>query len=256
MRFTDEALLDLCAIAQISDAARQAKFGRAVYEAAELFLEDLRRLHPSEIREEIQSFHGFVAAALASNKAMDVDSGAIKQRLQTMSPDVREVLNETITCGGDEWGASLGAVVAHLDHPAPERREEALFMLEEACVAGIGRVSGRRRPNGKRSRPRIELSFVGPPVPPAGRLSNDAMYMLVWRVAYAYSSAAGRKAARWNSEFSSPFTATLSRIIELLSNGHPQISVEDAVRRLDRWLDRQADLSGNFARTKRGQTMK
>jgi len=257
--FTDIVIGDLCNTAEIQDPVRRHRFGNAVRDAAEQFLEEVRRLQPSEIRREIAAFHRSIVSAQqkherarlsdtrgALGEGVRNEVSIIVEKMRTMSRHTREILDESIRFGNRR--STLNSLVQRLKNPDSDRRAEALRLLDEACVAQIELVQGRRRPGGQRSRPHWALTFVGPPVRPAGRLANEAAYLLAWRLGVAFILATGRKPARWTELFQSPFVAVVSKVLSLVSRGHSEISAEGVVRRLDAWLER-ADLSVKSGRS-------
>ena len=219
-----DSKFDAAAIARLAQLARLllvvdlAAFGQSVRNAVRNYLEYAHRPHPGEIREEMKLLRNQARRAL---KGSEVDLIATMQTLTNLPQMAREHLYKP-------------------HHPLPEpadlidpkQRTEVLRLLIGRTVTHAEWKQGRKRSNGKRSRPTLTEFPAGPPVS-AGRPSNSAEVMLCHALGILYERATGRKVALnpKHKKSPGPFVRLLAEVLSLC--GAPQVDAVELVRKTD-----------------------
>lgn len=175
----DSAIQCLAQAARLPRRADLTRFGRYVRAAVHQYLNDANVPQPSEHRATIDSL------ARKLRDALDDKPGALEAAVaffEAIPPATRKVLE-------DVHDPENIPTVRDLRDPVHGRKE--LVRLYGLCHRGAEWKAGRRRPGGKRSRPRLEPLLIGPRVRP-GRPSNHAEFVLCTWLAIAYELLAER----------------------------------------------------------------
>jgi len=206
-KFDTAAIARLAQTAKLSPDADLGRFGNSVRAAVWSYLDEARRPHPGEIREEIERLHDWALKALkrnASPKESATALEAIRRALTNLSPEAGEHLH-----------TPHRPLPGPADFDDPEKCPQALRHLLGLTVRGAEWKPGRKRPGGKQSRP-VLTRIPGGPRPPRGRPKNSAEVMLCFALEVAYRKVTGRRAPRSaHDDLRGPFVNLLGEVLEL-----------------------------------------
>jgi len=225
-RFDDQAIKGLGDAAGFPAGFDLAYVRRALQSAVRDYLADAHR-PPSESRTEIHDAIERLARRLeralgtepcALDKARDAWAGllpAARAYLEAFAPDWRLPLAESD------------------DLVDPERGPDRVRFLHGLCHRGATWKEGRRRPGGKRSRPRLAPELSAPRAR-RGHPPNDAEFLLCQRLATIYFGVTGQMppyTARHGSP--GPFARFVLEIFNFL--GRDDTLAVDAVALVNRY---------------------
>ncbi len=149
--FDDSAIQCLAQAARLPRSADLTRFGRSIRAAVHQYLIDANAPQPGEHRAAIASL------ARKARDALDGKPGALEataDALEALHPATREMFVEDIA-----YPMNFPTV---RDLRDPVHGRKALSRLWGLCHRGAEWKEGRRRPGGKRSRPRLEPLLVDP----------------------------------------------------------------------------------------------
>jgi hypothetical protein len=189
------------------------RFARGVRFHAKLYVEEAREPTNAQVRSELRRVYYAAELALATgfsvndrqNDTARVDGAfaRVADLLERASPRAREILN---------LGVSPCPTPDMLRDPG--QRERECRTLTGRCVVGCHPIGGRRRANGKQSRPTLELEF--PVTVRSGQPGRDDESLFMWGLRVALLNAGGRAPESFNRSQGGPFIEMASEFLKLV----------------------------------------
>jgi hypothetical protein len=199
-----------------------ALFAKGVRKSACCYLEAIAEPTARQLRDELVTLYCAIERALKTSADHHYDE--VASRLQALSESAWEILD----CG---WT------------PAPrpdairntQEREKACRELFGRCAAGGCFKEGRRRANGRRSRPTFQIDFK--PALRRGQARRNAAMFFIFGVRLAFINAGGtapRTAREYESRHHAPCPGPFVRMVQLLLDmlSPKRVSAVEQINRL------------------------
>ncbi len=213
--FNAEATAHLARAAKLESSADVKKFGRSVRASVRQYLIDATDPQPSEHRAAIASLARSVRDAL-DGKPGGLEAAAAA--LEALPPATRRMFEDV---------AYPRSVPTVRDLRDPVRGRKALSLLYGMCHRGAEWKPGRKRPEGKRSRPRFEPILIKTGAR-RGRPPNRAEFMLCTYLGGTYYKATGKMPSRTaDARNPGPFVRLVGGVLKLL--GAPDVNAAELV---------------------------
>ncbi len=218
--FDDSAIQCLAQAARLPRSADLTRFGRSIRAAVHQYLIDANAPQPGEHRAAIASL------ARKARDALDGKPGALEataDALEALHPATRRMFVEDIS-----YPMNFPTV---RDLRDPVHGRKALSRLWGLCHRGAEWKEGRKRPGGKRSRPRLEPLLVDPRLRWSERTQGytvrgrppreTELVMLCMHLGDAYWRATGKMPPRRaNPRTPGPFLRLVREVLRMVGAAH------------------------------------